>query len=176
MLMSAAKSTLVLVDFQERLMPVIDDAEAVVKQALRLANLARLMEVPIIGTEQTPDKLGGNVDPIYQHCQQTLNKNTFDACEGGLLNAIEDHRTHVILGGCEAHICVLQTAIGLLDAGFRVWVVADAVGSRLPTNRDLALQRLRQQGADIVSTEMVAFEWLGRADHPQFRNALAHIK
>lgn len=176
MLMSAAKSTLVLVDFQERLMPAIDGAEAVVNQALTLANLARLMEVPIIGTEQTPDKLGANVDPIYQHCQQTLHKNTFDACESGLLNAIEDHRTHVVIGGCEAHICVLQTAIGLLDAGFRVWVVADAVGSRLPANRELALQRMQQQGADIVSTEMVAFEWLGRADHPQFRNALAHIK
>lgn len=176
MLMSAAKSTLVLVDFQERLMPAINDADAVVKQALTLANLARLMEVPIIGTEQTPDKLGANVDQIYQQCQQTLHKNTFDACEGGLLNAIEDRRTHVILSGCEAHICVLQTAMGLLDAGFRVWVVADAVGSRLPANRELALQRLQQQGADIVTTEMVAFEWLGRADHPQFRNALKHIK
>lgn len=176
MLMSAAKSTLVLVDFQERLMPAIDDAESVVKRALTLATLARLMDVPIIGTEQTPDKLGANLDQIVQHCQQTLHKNIFDACESGLLNAIEDHRTHVVIAGCEAHICVLHTAMGLLDAGFRVWVVADAVGSRQPANRELALQRLHQQGADIVSTEMVAFEWLGRADHPQFRNALAQIK
>ncbi len=176
MLMSAAKSTLVLVDFQGRLLPAISDGEAVVERALTLATIAGLLDVPVIGTEQTPDKLGPNDDRIYQHCQQTLHKNTFDACESGLLNALEDHRTHVILGGCEAHICVLQTSLGLLDAGFRVWVVADAVGSRLPANRELALQRLRQQGADIVSTEMVAFEWLGRADHPQFRNVLAHIK
>jgi nicotinamidase-related amidase len=176
MLMSAAKSTLVLVDFQERLMPAIHNAEAMMNQATTLAKLAELMDVPIVGTEQTPDKLGASDDRIYQHCQQTLNKNTFDACEGGLLSTLEDHRTHVVMAGCEAHICVLQTAMGLLDAGYRVWVVADAVGSRQPENRELALQRLRQQGADIVSTEMVAFEWLGKADHPHFRDALAHIK
>lgn len=176
MLMTAAKSTLVLVDFQGRLLPAISDGEAVVERALTLATVARLLDVPVIGTEQTPEKLGPNDDRIYQHCQQTLHKHTFDACEGGLLNALEDHRTHVIIGGCEAHICVLQTAMGLLDAGYRVWVVADAVGSRLPANKELALQRLRQQGADVVSTEMVAFEWLGDSEHPQFRNALAHIK
>ncbi|WP_127558716.1 isochorismatase family protein [Saccharospirillum alexandrii] len=176
MLMSAAKSTLVLVDFQGRLLPAISDGEAVVGRALTLATIAGLLDVPVIGTEQTPDKLGPNDNRIYRLCQQTLHKHTFDACDGGLLNALEDHRTHVIIGGCEAHICVLQTAMGLLDAGYRVWVVADAVGSRLPANKDLALRRLRQQGADIVSTEMVAFEWLGESEHPQFRNALAHIK
>ncbi|WP_028670618.1 isochorismatase family protein [Saccharospirillum impatiens] len=176
MLMSAAKSTLVLVDFQKRLMPAIDNADSVAERALTLASIAGLLDIPIIGTEQTPEKLGPNDDRFYQHCQQTLHKSTFDACESGLLNAIEDHRTQIIIGGCEAHICVLQTAMGLLDAGFRVWVVADAVGARQPGNRELALQRLRQQGADIVSTEMVAFEWLGNAEHPQFRNALAHIK
>lgn len=176
MLMSAAKSTVVLVDFQGRLLPAISEGEAVVGRALTLATIAGLLDVPVIGTEQTPNKLGPNDDRIYQLCQQTLHKHTFDACEGGLLNALEDHRTHVIIGGCEAHICVLQTAMGLLDAGYRVWVVADAVGSRLPANKELALQRLRQQGADIVSTEMVAFEWLGESEHPQFRSALAHIK
>ena len=176
MLMSAAKSTLVLVDFQGRLLPAISDGEAVVERALTLASIARLLDIPVIGTEQSPNKLGPNDDRIYQHCQQTLHKQTFDACESGLINALEDHRTHVIIGGCEAHICVLQTAMGLLDAGYRVWVVADAVGSRLPANKELAFQRLRQQGADIVSTEMVAFEWLGDSEHPQFRNALAHIK
>jgi nicotinamidase-related amidase len=176
MLMSVTKSTLVLVDFQERLMPVIHDAESVIERALTLARLAHLMNIPTIGTEQSPDKLGASIDRIHQQCQQTLHKNYFDACESGLLNAIEDKRTQVVIGGCEAHICVLQTAMGLLDAGFRVWVVADAVGSRLPANRDLALQRLRHQGADIVSTEMVAFEWLGKADHPHFRDALAQIK
>lgn len=176
MLMSAATSTLVLVDFQGRLLPAISDGEAVVERALTLATIAGLLGVPVIGTEQSPDKLGPNDDRISRHCQQTLHKHSFDACEGGLLNAIEDQRTHVILSGCEAHICVLQTAMGLLDAGFRVWVVADAVGARLPANRELALQRLRQQGADIVATEMVAYEWLGRADHPQFRDVLANIK
>jgi nicotinamidase-related amidase len=107
----------------------------------------------------------------------------FDACADGLLErlhaacggkngAIGD----VVIAGCEAHVCLMQTALGLLGAGVRVWVVAEACGSRTAENHDLAMQRLRQSGAGIVSVEMAAFEWLRSCEHERFKAVLALLK
>ena len=81
-----------------------------------------------------------------------------------------------MLAGCESHVCVLQTALGLLRAGRRVVVVQDAVGSRQAASVRAALDRLARHGADLVTTEMALFEWLGTAEHPRFREAVALIK
>ena len=78
--------------------------------------------------------------------------------------------------GCETHVCMMQTALSLLDAGYKVWVVADATGSRNEFDRDVALDRLNESGARIVTLEMVAFEWMRHCKHPQFRNIQALIK
>jgi nicotinamidase-related amidase len=85
-------------------------------------------------------------------------------------------RQQIILTGMETHVCVLQTALGLLEAGFSVYLVADAASSRTPANRQLAIDRLHQAGAHIVSTEMVLFEWLERAGTDDFRALLPLIK
>lgn len=176
MLMTAATSSLVLIDPQQKLMPAINDGSAVVTQCLRLANIATQLGVPVVGTEQNPDRLGPNVESIRNVCGQTIPKQSFDATADGLLEVLPPERKNIVIAGCEAHVCVLQTALGLITQGYTVWVVGDAVGSRQQADRDAALQRLVHHGAQLVTVEMVAFEWLRRSDHPRFRDALRIIK
>jgi nicotinamidase-related amidase len=173
--MRAAGSALVLVDYQQRLMPLIHDHEHVLHEALRLADAARLLDIPVLGTQQNPAGLGDNDARIRQRCASTLDKMHFDACEDGLLAALASH-DEIVIAGCEAHVCLLQTTLGLLRAGKRVWVCAPACGSRAPADRELALARLARVGAGIVSVEMVLFEWLHDCRHPQFKDVLAVIK
>ncbi len=177
--MNADRSALVLVDYQGRLMPLIHGHEQVVKEALRVAEAAWLLGVPIIGTEQNPARLGPNLDSVRQRCASTLTKTHFDACEDGLLQTLDETapgRPDVVIAGCEAHVCLLQTALGLLRAGRRVWVVGPACGSRTADNQALALQRLAAAGAVVVSAEMVIFEWLHHCRHPRFKEVLALVK
>ncbi|MCM0612210.1 isochorismatase family protein [Marinobacter sediminum] len=176
MLMKAEQSTLVLIDLQEKLMPAISHGQEVIDQSLVLATIAGLMDVPVLSTEQLPEKLGNNVEAVRELCQQVIGKDHFDACPDGLIDSLPEGRQHIIIGGCETHVCMMQTALSLLDAGFKVWVVADATGSRNEFDRDVALDRLHQSGAKIVTVEMVAFEWMRHCKHPRFRDIQALIK
>ena len=176
MLLDADLSVLVLIDLQQRLLPAIDGGDAVVAQCVRLARIATLFGVPVLGTEQTPEKLGGN-DPILKTlCDRTVEKQYFDACGDGLIEVLPAARRSIVIGGCEAHVCVLQTALGLLERDYEVSIVAEAVGSRRSADRDAALARLLEAGAEIVTVEMVAFEWMGHSGHPRFRDVLKLIK
>ncbi len=172
-LLDASRSQLLLVDHQQRLMPAIEGGTAVLANALRLAKLARALGVPVLGTEQVPEKLGPLDPELRALCGAVIGKHHFDACAGGLAEpvarAASQGRPQVVIAGCETHVCLLQTALGLLAAGHVLWVVADASGSRTAANRELALARLARAGAAIVSTEMVGFEWVRHAAHPQFR-------
>ena len=177
--MDAQSSVLVLIDYQARLMPVIHDAAALSANAHRLAQAAQILGVPVLGTEQNPSKLGPNLAAIKAECEHTLAKTHFDACQDGLLQALEDIKVtcdQIVIAGCEAHVCMLQTALGLLRAGKRVWVVANASGSRRVSDHKAAMVRLAQAGATIVTHEMVMFEWLNDCRHPHFRQVLALIK
>jgi nicotinamidase-related amidase len=177
--MQAERCQLVLVDYQGRLMPAIHDHERVLANALLLADAARLLGVPVLGTEQNPAGLGPNADAVRERCAVTLAKTHFDACEDGVLDALAPQhaaRPDVVLAGCEAHVCLLQTALGLRRAGRTVWVVATACGSRRVADHTAAMQRLAAAGATITSTEMVVFEWLHDCRHPQFRQVLALLK
>lgn len=200
MLLDAAQSQLVLVDYQTRLLPVIFESEGVLANAVRLGQLARLMAVPVWGTEQNPSKLGENVAELRALCTQTLSKMHFSAVEEGLgewlrppakpvagnARSLPKHlqkpvasaaeRNTVLIAGCEAHVCLLQTALDLLEDEFEVWVVTDACGARTERNRDAAFDRLAGAGAELVTTEMVAFEWLRSAEHPAFKSVQALIK
>lgn len=176
MLITADKSILVLVDLQQKLLPAIDGADTVVAECVRLAQIAKLLDVPVFGTEQTPAKLGANTDEIRRLCEKTVIKTHFDACADGLLEVLPAERSSIVVAGCEAHVCMLQTALGLMEHGYQVWIASDAVGSRRPANRDSALERLRQHGARLVTTEMIAFEWLRDSEHPGFREVLRLIK
>jgi len=201
MLINPTESQLVLVDYQQRLMPAIHDGEAVSAVALRLARIAALLDIPIWGTEENPQALGPNLAAIRALCQRTLSKMHFSACADGLLDWLQapappaagnarslprhlqkpataaPTRHSIVLAGCEAHVCLLQTALDLLaEEEWDVWVVTDACGSQRSFDRDAAFDRLASSGAELVSCEMLAFEWLGSAQHPRFKEVLALLK
>ena len=172
----APSSTLIAIDLQMKLMPAIDGAAEIVANARRLIEAAALLGASTIFTEQNPGRLGPTVAELPRERAPVVAKMTFDGCDApGFLEALpEDHA--LLLVGCEAHVCVLQTALGLIERGRRVHVVSDAVGSRRATNKEAALTRMERHGAEIVTTEMVVFEWLKSAAHPRFREVAALIK
>ena len=192
MLLDADDSQLVLIDYQTRLMPAIHDAAAVLANARRLAQMARWMGVPVWATEQNPDKLGGTDAALAPLCDRIVPKMAFSgadellpllappaAAPRGNARSLPRHlqkpaapqpeRGTVVIAGCETHVCLLQTALLLLEAEWDVWVVTDACGSRTERNRDAAYDRLAGAGCELVTTEMVGFEWLRDCQHPQFK-------
>jgi len=169
-------SALLVMDFQARLMPVIDSGAAAVANARRLLAAADMLRVPALFTEQNAGGLGGTIAELEVSAHgDVLHKMTFDACRAEGIAKLPD-RPEVVVAGCEAHICVLQTVLGLLDIGRRVYVVQDAIGSRQPDSKAAAIQRMAHHGAEIVTTEMAVFEWLATADHPRFRDVARLIK
>ena len=159
-------------------MPAIAGGDEVVSNAGRLLAAAEELHVPVVSTEQNPKGLGPTVPELARPDAHHLvvAKMTFDSCSAaGVMDALSAGR-HVVLAGAEAHVCVLQTALGLLDRSRRVYVVGDAVGSRRPENKEAALRRLERAGAEIVTTEMVIFEWLGSAEDPAFKSVIALVK
>jgi nicotinamidase-related amidase len=179
--MRAGRSVLVLVDYQARLMPAIDQATSVLAEALLLADAARTLGIRVLGTEQNPTGLGANAAEVRERCERVLAKMHFDACADGLVEALMEgraagERPEVVIAGCEAHVCLLQTALGLLGHGFRVWVVESACGSRRAADKQAAMQRLREAGATLVTAEMVLFEWLHTYRHPEFKTVLSRLK
>lgn len=169
-------SILILIDLQGRLMPAIDQGEAVLKQCIRTAQIAQLLEIPIISTEQSPNSLGSNLDSIQSLCSKTIKKEYFNACADGLTAAIPDTRQQCILMGCETHVCLMQTALKLIDEGYDVSVVVDGVGSRRALDKQIALDRLSTAGARLITVEMLGFEWLKTAQNPVFKEVLALLK
>jgi len=199
MLLDAQDCHLVLVDYQERLMPAIHEGPAVLANALRLAQAARLLQVPVTATEQNPAGLGRTEAALLPHIGQAVTKMSFGAAAqllprlrppvrppAGNARSLpkhlqkaapaQDERATIVLAGCEAHVCLLQTALELVDEEFDVWVVTDACGSRTERNRDAAFDRLAAAGCELVTTEMVAFEWLRSCEHPAFREVLRLVK
>lgn len=172
-----AQSTLLVIDLQKRLLPVIDDGQEVLGNAIKLLQCANLLDVNTVITEQLPDRLGDTVDEVQAHHQgPTFQKSAFSAAnDPNLLHRLKPGREVVILG-TETHVCVLQTVLKLLDLGYLAWVVSDACGSRTDANKQVGLARMQNAGATLVTTEMVIFEWLADAEHPKFRDALALIK
>jgi nicotinamidase-related amidase len=175
------KSTgLLVVDIQERLLPAIHEKERVLQNALRLAKGAALFGLPVFVTEQyrkglgpTPAELAAAIPGFAP-----MEKLAFSACgAAGLIESIRARGvTHLVVCGIEAHVCVCQTCLDLLQQGFNVFVVADAISSRAAENHRLAMQRLHDAGAIVVSTEMVLFELLERAGTDEFKQVLALVK
>lgn len=200
MLIDIEETQLVLIDYQKKLMPHIFEAEQVLANAVRLAKMAKLLQLPVFGTEHNPEGLGATVDALRGLYGRTLTKTFFSAVEDGLVEGLRPEpkpqggnarslpkhlqkavpqtteRSTIVIAGCEAHVCLLQTSLDLLEQEFEVWVVTDACSSRTERNRDAAFDRLAGAGAELVTTEMVAFEWLRTSDHDAFRDVLALLK
>ena len=176
-LLDADRSTLLIIDFQARLMPAILEADAVLANAERVIEAARLLGVPAAVTEQNPAGLGPSVEAITARGLPTLHKMYFDAAREDAFSALlPDDRPDIVVIGCEAHVCLMQSVMGVLALGRRVFVVRDAVGSRRAENKEAAIARMVRAGAEVVTTEMVIFEWLATSEHPQFRDVLRLIK
>ncbi len=183
MLIDAAKSSLLIVDVQERLLPVMAKGNSVVERSIILLKAAKALGVPIAVSEQYPKGLGHAVEILIQDIGNApvFEKSSFSCWrDDGLRKHFTAHhdsgRPQVIIAGIEAHVCVAQTAIDMAHAGFGVFVVADAVSSRAEASVPLALARLRQSGVEVVNTEMAVFELLGKAGTPEFKALSALIK
>lgn len=179
-MMNADSSQLLLIDIQERLAPAMPDGERAVECAGILLDAANLLNVPHTVSEQYPRGLGPTVAAVREKAdpERIFDKVHFSCQADDRLAAVlaGTGRRYTVLCGMEAHVCVLQTALDLAGAGYRVRVVADAIASRTAQNRALAVERMRAAGVGIVSTEMVLFEWLRTAGHPEFRAVSALIR
>ncbi len=175
---SARESALLVIDVQEKLMLKIPRAEAITRNIAFLIDAAKLLEVEVAATEQYPKGLGPTVAPLAKRLPVRPDKLAFSSCAvPGLLEGFRAKgRSKIVLAGIEAHVCVLNTALDLLAAGFAVYLAVDALGSRYDIDRDTAFQRLAHAGAILTTTEMCAFEWLGGAQHPQFKAISALIQ
>lgn len=171
-LLRADASALLVIDLQERLLPAIHGGARVLANSIWLVQLAQRLGVPVLCSEQYPQGLGRSAPRLAAALPQDAvrSKVHFSCVEEG---CFEDHpawhRPQLVVCGTEAHVCVLQSVLDLRARGTQVFVVAEAVGSRRPADRALALGRMGRHGVEVVSREMVAFEWLHRAGTDLFR-------
>ena len=171
MLLERAKSLLLLVDMQERLVPAMASAAEVTANCVILLRAAEALGVPVLASEQYPKGLGMTIPELAELAPRRLEKLEFSAYAN---SAIKDElrragRSQIVLAGVEAHVCVLQTGLELIAAGFQVFVAADAVASRRAESREVALQRIGGAGGTVITVEMALFEWLRSASAPEFR-------
>jgi nicotinamidase-related amidase len=169
-------TALVVIDFQERFRGAVEGFDEASARAGVLVQAFREMGLPVVVTEQYPQGLGPTVDPVAEAAEgiARIEKTIFSAVRVDGFDL--EGRSVAVVCGVEAHVCVAQTALDLLADGIEVHVVADAVASRSPFDRDTALTRLRDRGATVTTTEAVAFELLGGAAHPAFKAVQGLIK
>ncbi len=180
MLIEPNNSCLIVIDMQERLVPAMQAPAKTIKNAATLMRAANLLSVPVLLTEQYPKGLGRTVPELLRWAGDApvLEKLHF-SCMKDLRFA--EHfkslaRRQAIIAGMEAHICVLQTGMDLMQQGFEIFIVTDATSSRTPESEKACLDRLSAAGAGIVTTEMVVFEWLGKAATAEFKELLPLMK
>lgn len=180
LLMKADNSILVIVDIQTRLARQINDIDRVMQTNCALIKGATLLNVPVVFTEQYSKGLGPT-DALLRGLvpdAPVIEKIYFNAAIESKLPELVNfyHRPDIIITGTEAHVCVLQTALGLKSLGHNIIVVDDAVGSRRESDKSLGLSRMKRAGCQIVSCEMVLFEWLERANTAAFRELLPTLR
>ena len=172
-------SILVFIDVQGRLSELVDHPDLLFGNLRRLLQGMKALGIPVIATEQIPEKLGPTRDEFQKLIQEpVITKSSFGCCEESVFfqTLEKTGRKQVILCGIETHVCVYQTALQLLASGHKVYVVTDAVSSRDPANKALALRRLENEGVRLTGTEMLLFELLGDAKDPAFKSILNIVK
>jgi nicotinamidase-related amidase len=170
MRLAPATSLLCVVDIQEKLLAVMPAAEQVVSRSVRLTTAAGLLGVPTVLTEQYPKGLGRTPQALADTLPPAIEKTSFSCCGcHSFEQAIPAATAAVILCGLETHVCITQTALDLLAAGYGVFIAVDAVSSRHSLDHDIGLRRLEAAGAILTTTEAILFEWCRSAEHPQFQ-------
>ncbi|MEG6510123.1 isochorismatase family protein [Methyloligella sp. 2.7D] len=184
MLLDHARSQLLIVDMQDRLLDAMTGRDDILSACDRLIRAAQILDIPVTVSEQYPKGLGPTNETLREtlgNRGEVMEKVEFSCYRNAALQARFQElrrkgRPQVILGGIESHVCVLQTAIDLAENGFETFVAADAVGSRAKESRKLALDRLAANNVGVVNTEMALFEWLGKAGTPEFKEIQALVK
>ncbi len=173
-------TALVLVDVQEKLAQVMHEKEQLFENLQKLVAGLRVMDIPIVWMEQIPEKMGQTIPQLTELLTDLspISKSSFGCCgEQAFSTRLEEiDKEQVIVAGIESHVCVYQTACELTMRGYLVEVVADAISSRTPLNKDIGLEKIRECGASITSTETLLFELMRTAEHPKFRDLLKIVK
>jgi nicotinamidase-related amidase len=178
-MMRAVDTALLVIDVQERLTPAIQQSSRVIWNCRRLLEGARVLGIHAVVTEQNSEKLGVTVLELRSaHTGLIAMKMAFSAGDCGAIFAAwrKAGVERVLVCGIETHVCVAQTVLDLMAAGYQTVVAADAVGSRATYDHEMALRRLEASGAVITTTEGALFEWCERAGTPEFRQISALVK
>lgn len=182
-LLNSDDSLLVIVDLQTKLSAVMpaELANLTTENTIKLVEAANKLDIPLLVTEQYPQGLGATEERVsnsFSLSTSIFDKTGFSCCAStSFCEALAtSERRQVILVGQETHVCILQTALELLQRGHQVYVVADAVSSRNPEHKINALQRMQQQGVTVTNYESVLFEWLKTASHPEFKAISALLR
>lgn len=178
--MDSSRVALLVIDVQGRLAPRVTGADGIEQRCIALIEGAKALQIPVFLTEHCPEALGATLPSIRGLVAESaiFAKRHFSAMnEPALPEALKQSgRDQVLVAGMEAHVCVMQTVLGVLQADYRCWLATDALGSRRQEDRQAAIDRLRDAGATPASAEMALFEWAKHADHPAFRTILSLVK
>lgn len=169
--MAAGDTGLLVIDVQEKLIPLIPESARLIRNIAFLIDAARILQMPVQATEQYPKGLGATVGELAQRLPERPDKVAFSCCA---IPSVVDNfrraaRPKILLAGIETHVCVQQTGLDLLALGFRVYIPADGVASRYTVDHEQALRRLENTGAIITTCESAVFEWIGAAGTPEFK-------
>ena len=176
--LDSSRSAVLVIDLQEKLVPVIRSGEAVVKQAIRLLDAADILDVPSAATVQYPNGLGGLVESLAERFPEPEEKLDFSAavCRNALDIWSTQGRDQIVVVGIETHVCVQQTVLDLIAEGLRPFIPVQAVAARGGEDHEVAMERMQFSGATLTTVESVLFEWLSTADRPEFKATSKIVK
>lgn len=179
-LLSQEDSVLMVIDMQGNLYESMQEKQFLLDNVRKLIRGVQVFGIPVIVTEQIPEKLGPTIEPVTSLLPDAprVAKSDFSCCgEEKIMKSLKAvERRQVLLCGIETHVCVYQTAVDLLGFGYDVHLVADAVSSRTALNREIGIEKMRDEGARLASTEMVLFELIRTADDPKFKEIFRIVK
>jgi nicotinamidase-related amidase len=179
-LLNSEKTGLLIIDVQEKLVPAINQKDRIIDNIIKLSDLCRLFRLPIILTEQNPEKIGPTLPELKEilPAYEPIPKFHFNCCNVDVFNtSLQSKRLeNIIVTGVETHICVFQTTVALMEKGYHVQVPQDAVGSRTEENRQVGLDLMREAGAIVTSVETIIYQILKQAGTDEFRAMLKIIK
>lgn len=177
--LTSLNSSLLVIDVQDKLLVKMPDASGLIRDVAFLIDTAKLLQIPVLATEQYPKGLGPTTAEIARRLPSDLPaKVAFSSCgaPGVLAELRNSGRKNVVLAGMESHVCVMQTALDLLAEGFGVFLPLDALQARFRIDHDVATRRLERADAVLTTVEATVFEWLGAADHPHFKTVSKMIQ
>jgi nicotinamidase-related amidase len=176
--LSATDSALLVIDVQDKLLPAIANSAELLTNLTFLLDVARLLDVPILATEQYPKGLGPTAAAVAERLPALRPAKVAFSCAAvpEVIDALDRRGRSVVVAGIESHVCVLQTTLDLLHRGLTVFVAADAIAGRFSRDNELALRRMERAGAILTTVETTAFEWLGSAGAPQFKAVSALVQ